>query len=211
MNEDWTAEPLVLNFEHLARSDVGLVGGKNSSLGEMIRALGPKGIPVPPGFTITSYAYWHYVDANNIRSKIDKLVNKWQAGQQTLAEAGLRSNIGGSGIMFSIDTESRFDKVVLINAAWGLSENVIQGTVNPDKYQAFKPLLSNKNLLLILSKKLGDKLLKIVYGDKIRPIRNIPTSRGEQAAYVLEDKEILQLSQWACLIKEHYSCLIDME
>ena len=88
MSDDWTNEPLVLDFEHLARSDVGLVGGKNSSLGEMIRALGPKGIPVPPGFTITSYAYWHYVDANNIRSKIDKLVNKWQAGQQTLAEAG---------------------------------------------------------------------------------------------------------------------------
>ncbi|KAF5698775.1 phosphoenolpyruvate synthase [Fusarium mundagurra] len=320
MNDDWTAEPLVLNFEHLARSDVGLVGGKNSSLGEMIRALGPKGIPVPPGFATSSYAYWHYVDANNIRGKIDELVNEWQAGQQTLAEAGhairnlflrgtwpadtaeailsgyqdlcdkaqvdnlsvavrssataedlpdasfagqqetylniqggealldacrrcyaslftdraisyrqikefshatvalsigvqqmVRSDIGGSGVMFSIDTESGFDKVVLINAAWGLGENVVQGAVNPDEYQAFKPLLSNKNLSPILSKKLGDKSIKMVYGDKFRPTRNVPTSRAEQAAYVLEDEEILQLSQWACLIEEHYGCPMDME
>ncbi|KNB04329.1 phosphoenolpyruvate synthase [Fusarium oxysporum f. sp. lycopersici 4287] len=320
MNDDWTAEPLVLNFEHLARSDVGLVGGKNSSLGEMVRALGPKGIPVPPGFATSSYAYWHYVDANNIRGKIDELVNEWQAGQQTLAEAGhairslflrgtwpadtaeailsayqdlcdkaqvdnlsvavrssataedlpdasfagqqetylniqgrealldacrrcyaslftdraisyrqikefshasvalsigvqqmVRSDIGGSGVMFSIDTESGFDKVVLINAAWGLGENVVQGTVNPDEYQSFKPLLSNKNLSPILSKKLGDKSIKMVYGDKCRPTRNVPTSRAEQAAYVLEDEEILQLSRWACLIEEHYGCPMDME
>ncbi|KNB06349.1 phosphoenolpyruvate synthase [Fusarium oxysporum f. sp. lycopersici 4287] len=320
MNDDWTAEPLVLNFEHLARSDVGLVGGKNSSLGEMIRALGPKGIPVPPGFATSSYAYWHYVDANNIRGKVDELVNEWQAGQQTLAEAGhairnlflrgtwpadtaeailsgyqdlcdkaqvdnlsvavrssataedlpdasfagqqetylniqgrealldacrrcyaslftdraisyrqikefshasvalsigvqqmVRSDIGGSGVMFSIDTESGFDKVVLINAAWGLGENVVQGTVNPDEYQSFKPLLSNKNISPILSKKLGDKSIKMVYGDKCRPTRNVPTSRAEQAAYVLEDEEILQLSRWACLIEEHYGCPMDME
>ncbi|KAJ9419792.1 phosphoenolpyruvate synthase [Fusarium oxysporum] len=317
---DWTAEPLVLNFEHLARSDVGLVGGKNSSLGEMIRALGPKGIPVPPGFATSSYAYWHYVDANNIRGKIDELVSQWQAGHQTLAEAGhairnlflrgtwpgdtaeailsgyrdlcdkaqvdnlsvavrssataedlpdasfagqqetylnvqgddalldacrrcyaslftdraisyrqikefshasvalsigvqqmVRSDIGGSGVMFSIDTESGFDKIVLINAAWGLGENVVQGTVNPDEYQVFKPLLANMNLSLILSKKLGDKSIKMVYGDKYRPTRNVPTSRAERAAYVLQDEEILQLARWACLIEEHYGCPMDME
>jgi len=320
MSDDWTNEPLVLDFEHLARSDVGLVGGKNSSLGEMIRALGPKGIPVPPGFATSSYAYWHYVDANNIRGKIDELVDQWQSGHQTLAEIGhairilflrgtwpadtaeailsgyrdlcdkagvddlsvavrssataedlpdasfagqqetylniqgsealldacrrcyaslftdraisyrhikkfnqgnvalsigiqqmVRSDIGGAGVMFSIDTESGFDKIILINAAWGLGENVVQGTVNPDEYQIFKPLLSNEKLSPILSKKLGDKAIKMVYGDKCVRTRNVPTSRAERAAYVLKDEEILQLSRWACLIEEHYSCPMDME
>lgn len=320
MSDDWTADPLVLDFEHLARSDVGLVGGKNSSLGEMIRALGPEGIPVPPGFATSSYAYWHYVDANNIRGKIDELVDQWQSGHQTLAETGhairtlflrgtwpadtteailsgyrdlcdkvgvddvsvavrssataedlpdasfagqqetylniqgsealldacrrcyaslftdraisyrhikkfnhenvalsigiqqmVRSDIGGAGVMFSIDTESGFDKIVLINAAWGLGENVVQGTVNPDEYQIFKPLLSNEKLSPILSKKLGDKAIKMVYGDKCVPTRNVPTSRAERASYVLEDDEILQLARWACRIEEHYSCPMDME
>ncbi|PNP52719.1 hypothetical protein FNYG_15802 [Fusarium nygamai] len=287
MNDDWTAEPLVLNFEHLARSDVGLVGGKNSSLGEMIRALGPKGIPVPPGFATSSYAYWHYVDANNIRGKIDELrplsgyrdlCDKAQvdnlsvavrssatakdlpdasfAGQQETylnvqgddalldacrrcyaslftdraisyrqikefshasvalsigVQQMVRSDIGGSGVMFPIDTESGFDKMVLINAAWGLGENVVQGTVNPDEYQVFKPLLSNMNLSPILSKTLGGKSIKMVYGDKYRPTRNVPTSRAERAAYVLQGEEILQLARWACLIEEHYGCPMDME
>lgn len=88
MSDDWAPEPLVIEFEHLACSDVGLVGGKNSSLGEMIRALGPKGIPVPPGFATSSYAYWHYVDTNNIRGKIDKLVVERQSDHQTLGETG---------------------------------------------------------------------------------------------------------------------------
>ncbi|KAF4333304.1 phosphoenolpyruvate synthase [Fusarium beomiforme] len=320
MDDDWTSEPLVLNFEHLARSDVGLVGGKNSSLGEMIQSLGHKGIPVPPGFATSSYAYWHYVDANNIHGKMDELINQWQAGHQTLAETGhairslflrgtwpadtakailsgyrdlcdkaevdnlsvavrssataedlpdasfagqqetylniqggkalleacrrcyaslftdraisyrqakqfnhtsvalsvgvqqmVRSDISGSGVMFSIDTESGFDKIVLINAAWGLGENVVQGTVNPDEYNVFKPLLSDKSLSPILSKKLGDKSIKMVYGDQSTPTRNVPTSKAERAAYVLQDEEILQLSRWACLIEDHYGCPMDME
>ena len=66
----------------------------------------------------------------------------------------VRSDLGGSGVMFSIDTESGFDKVVLINAAWGLGENVVQGTVDPDEYMVFKPLLSEPRLVPIIEKKL---------------------------------------------------------
>ncbi|UZP36415.1 hypothetical protein NXS19_004231 [Fusarium pseudograminearum] len=292
MSDDWTADPLVLDFEHLTRSDVGLVGGKNSSLGEMIRALGPEGIPVPPGFATSSYAYWHYVDANNIRGRsmnsstngkailsgyrdlCDKVgvddvsvavrssataedlpdasfagqqetylniqgsealldacrrcyaslftdraisyrhIKKFNHGNVALSigiQQMVRSDIGGAGVMFSIDTESGFDKIVLINAAWGLGENVVQGTVNPDEYQIFKPLLSNEKLSPILSKKLGDKAVKMVYGDKCVPTRNVPTSKAERASYVLDDEEILQLARWACRIEEHYSCPMDME
>ena len=59
----------------------------------------------------------------------------------------VRSDIGGAGVMFSIDTETGFDKVVLINAAWGLGENVVQGAVDPDEYETFKPFLSNAALV----------------------------------------------------------------
>lgn len=312
---------LVRNFEHLVRSDGALVGGKNSSLGEMISALGGKGIAVPPGFATTSQAYWHYVDTNGIREKIAAQIMDWQAGKASLADTGhavrnlfirgtwpadaaatiksayrelsakagienlsvavrssataedlpdasfagqqdsylnisgedalldacrrcyaslftdraisyrqdrgfdhmkvalsigiqrmVRSDASGSGVMFSIDTESGFDKVVIINAAWGLGENVVQGTVNPDEYQVFKPLLGDANLVPIIDKKRGEKAMKMVYGgERQMRIRNVPTSKAERDAFVLSDNEILQLGRWACTIEKHYECPMDME
>ena len=65
--------------------------------------------------------------------------------------------------MFSIDTETGFDRVVLINAAWGLGENVVQGAIDPDEYQIFKPLLTNAALKPIVHKRCGSKALKMVY------------------------------------------------
>jgi pyruvate, water dikinase len=123
----------------------------------------------------------------------------------------VRSDLSGSGVMFSIDTESGFNKVVLINAAWGLGENIVQGAVNPDEYQVFKPLLDNTHLVPILEKKCGHKSIKMVYGDEKTPTRNVPTSKAERASFVLLDKEILQLARWACLIEEHCGCPMDME
>lgn len=123
----------------------------------------------------------------------------------------VRSDIGGSGVMFSIDTASGFDKVVLINASWGLGENIVQGTINPDEYQVFKPLLSYSNLTPILEKKRGDKSIQMVCGDQQQPTRNVPTSKAERDGFVLDDKEILQLGRWACTIEKHYGCPMDME
>ena len=74
----------------------------------------------------------------------------------------VRSDVGGSGVMFSIDTETGFDKVVLINAAWGFGENVVQGAVDPDEYQVFKPLLADSALTPIIEKKRGEKAIKMV-------------------------------------------------
>ena len=62
----------------------------------------------------------------------------------------VRADLGGSGVIFSIDTETGFDKAVLVNAAWGLGENVVQGAVDPDEYQIFKPLLSQPSLTPIM-------------------------------------------------------------
>ena len=123
----------------------------------------------------------------------------------------VRSDLGGAGVMFSIDTETGFDKVVLINAAWGLGENVVQGSVDPDEYQVFKPLLDRPEKTPIVEKKLGAKAIKMVYAAGDTPTRNVPTSKAERVAFVLTDDEILNLARWAVTIEAHYGQPMDME
>ncbi|HEY5702651.1 MAG TPA: phosphoenolpyruvate synthase [Gammaproteobacteria bacterium] len=124
----------------------------------------------------------------------------------------VRSDLGSAGVMFSIDTETGFNKVVVINAAWGLGENIVQGTVDPDEYQVFKSLLGNGNFSPIIERKLGSKKQKMVYtsqGDI--PTRNVSTSLSERDAFVLDDPLILQLAKWACIIEKHYGTPMDIE
>ncbi|MGJ5672444.1 MAG: phosphoenolpyruvate synthase [Nostochopsis sp.] len=117
----------------------------------------------------------------------------------------VRSDLAASGVMFSIDTETGFKDAALITAAYGLGENVVQGAVNPDEYLVFKPTLK-QGYRPILEKRLGTKEIKMVYdlgGSKMT--KNIPVAASDRAAFALNDEEILQLAQWACLIEEHYS------
>jgi pyruvate, water dikinase len=124
----------------------------------------------------------------------------------------VRSDLGAAGVAFSIDTETGFDKVVLISASWGLGENVVQGTVDPDEYEIFKPLLSDMSCRPIVEKKCGEKAIKGIYGDHAdQPTRNVPTSKAERIAFVLADDEILQLSRWVCAIEQHYGRPMDVE
>jgi pyruvate,water dikinase len=140
--------------------------------------------------------------------RFDHLKVALSVGVQTM----VRSDLGGAGVMFSIDTETGFDKVVLVNAAWGLGENVVQGAVDPDEYQVFKPFLSQPLLVPIIEKKLGEKAKKMVYAqDDDHPTRNVPTSKADRATFVLSDKDILALGRWACVIEEHYGYPMDME
>ena len=315
-----TDQPDVLWFESVKRTHVGLVGGKNSSLGEMVQTLSAKGVRVPPGFATTASAYWRYVDANSLRQVISDRLDEMTAGKKTLAETGqairtaflhgdwpaetaetitssyaelckrtgrdeldvavrssataedlpdasfagqqetflnirgdralldacrrcyaslftdraisyrqvkgfdhlqvalsvgvqqmVRSDIGGSGVMFSIDTETGFDNVVRIDAAWGLGENVVQGAVDPDAYQVFKPLLADESLLPIVEKTLGEKAIKMIYATGEQPTKNVPTSKAERVAFVLSDQEIVLLARWATTIEKHYGCPMDME
>ena len=313
--------PLVVWFETLGRSDVPLVGGKNASLGEMVRHLTKQGVKVPAGFATTADAYWRFVEANGLRQTIAGLLGDLESGKIALAEAGsairraflrgtwppelaasiassyqelarrsgkgepdvavrssataedlpdasfagqqesflnirgvaalldacrrcyaslftdraisyrqakgfdhlkvalsigvqnmVRSDIGGAGVMFSIDTETGFDKAVVINAAWGLGENVVQGAVDPDEYQIYKPLLSDPALVPIIEKTIGGKAQKMIYASGgERPTRNVPTSKAERSGFVLSDSEILTLARWACVIENHYGCAMDME
>jgi len=129
----------------------------------------------------------------------------------------VRADLACSGVMFSIDTETGFRHAVLINAAFGLGENVVQGAVNPDEYVVFKPTLKTGHRP-ILQKRLGSKELKMVYDvGGGRMTRNLPTSPEERSRFCLTDDEILELARWACVIEDHYSaqrgreCPMDME
>jgi pyruvate,water dikinase len=125
----------------------------------------------------------------------------------------VRSDLAGSGVLFTIDTETGFPDVVVINAAWGLGENVVQGAVNPDEYVVFKPLLDVDNYRPIIEKAKGEKAQKMVYSQKgaITPTKNVETSDLERAAFVLKDDEILELARWAIAIEKHYKRPMDVE
>ena len=124
----------------------------------------------------------------------------------------VRSDKAGSGVMFSIDTETGFPRSVLINCAWGLGETVVQGMVEPDEYHVFKPLLESDTLQPIIEKVLGGKAQKMVYArDGSATAKLVNTSKKERSSFVLGNKEILQLARWACAIEAHYGQPMDME
>ncbi len=117
----------------------------------------------------------------------------------------VRSDLASSGVMFSIDTESGFRDAVLINAAYGLGENVVQGSVNPDEFYVFKPTLM-KGHRPILQKILGTKEFKLIYdvgGGKM--VKNVPVPPDDRARFAVTDEEILTLAKWGCIIEDHYS------
>ena len=314
MNQKADHPSSILWFEEINIDDVPRVGGKNASLGEMVRGLGARGVKVPNGFAITADAYRRFLqkagldqiiretlegldtrDLENLRRRglkirqaivsanlpkeleqaiadaYDRLNDQTQgpldvavrssataedlpdasfAGQQetylnvqghrALLEACkrcfaslftdraisyrtdkgfdhfrvalsigvqrmVRSDLAASGVMFSIDTETGFPDTVLINASYGLGENVVQGSVNPDEYYVFKPTLK-AGFRPILEKMLGTKEFKLVYdvgGGKM--VKNVPVPPDDRVRFAITDDEILTLARWACVIEEHYS------
>lgn len=117
----------------------------------------------------------------------------------------VRSDLACSGVMFSIDTESGFENSVFITGAYGLGENVVQGAVNPDEYYVFKPTLK-QGYKPIISKKVGRKKIKMIYDTHgSKPVKNVSVAKEDRESFVLTDKEVLQLANWACIIEDHYS------
>ncbi|MBD1843269.1 phosphoenolpyruvate synthase [Cyanobacteria bacterium FACHB-63] len=117
----------------------------------------------------------------------------------------VRSDLAASGVMFSIETETGFRDAALITAAYGLGENVVQGAVNPDEYLVFKPTLK-QGFRSILDKRLGSKEIKMIYdvgGTKLT--KNISVTSEQRQKFALNDDEILQLAEWACVIEDYYS------
>jgi pyruvate,water dikinase len=140
-----------------------------------------------------------------ISYRVDKGFDHFKVALSIGVQKMVRADLAASGVMFTIDTETGFRDVVLINAAYGLGENVVQGSVNPDEYYVFKPTLKTGHRP-ILQKFAGTKEFKLVYdlgGGKM--VKNVPVAPGDRAKFAINDEEILQLARWACLIEEHYS------
>ena len=119
----------------------------------------------------------------------------------------VRSDKASSGVMFTIDTETGFKDLVLITGAWGLGENVVQGTVNPDEFYVFKPTLASGHSP-ILKRQLGSKKVKMIYSDGhtfAGSTRNIKVSLEQQNQFCISDDEIIALSKMAVTIEQHYS------
>ncbi|MFZ3042580.1 MAG: phosphoenolpyruvate synthase [Thiobacillus sp.] len=124
----------------------------------------------------------------------------------------VRADIGGAGVMFSLDTETGFPDVVLIDGVWGLGETVVQGSVDPDEYRVFKPLLEREGCRPLIQRRIGGKARKLVYSDRADdPTRLEDTDEADRIRPVLSDDQILQLARWAVKIEAHYGRPMDME
>lgn len=117
----------------------------------------------------------------------------------------IRSDIGCAGVAFSVDTESGFKDIVLINGSYGLGELVVQGSVKPDEFIVFKPKLK-EGFDSIIDKKIGAKTDKMIYGDSDEiKTKIVPVSDEDQKKFCLTNEQIIQLSKWVCLIEDYYT------
>ena len=318
----------IIPYSEITITDIAKVGGKNASLGEMIKHLSAKGVRVPDGFVITSEAYWFFIKSNNLEEKIRSYLQDYDEGKMDLDSAGrairqlfkqstipeqladeirdeyaefskiyktkytngaeyfadvaVRSsataedlphasfagqqetylNISGvdrlleackncfaslftnraisyreemrfdhmkvalsvgvqkmvcadkssSGVMFTVDTETGFPNAIIINGSWGLGENIVKGTVNPDQFCVFKKKLREVEYRPILERIRGSKEIKMVYSPNGGTgTQNIPTSLAERQSLVLNDDEVLELAEWGLIIEEHYGKAMDIE
>jgi len=124
----------------------------------------------------------------------------------------VRADVGCSGVGFTIEPESGFKNIIHLSGVWGLGENIVQGTINPDEFYIFKPTLElGKNA--IIEKKLGNKALTMIYAQSNghSATINIPTEKLKQEQFVLKDEEVTQLAKWALAIERHYGKPMDIE
>lgn len=139
-----------------------------------------------------------------ISYRADKGFDSAKIALSVAVQRMVRSDLATSGVMFTLDTETGFRDVVLIDAAYGLGENVVQGAVNPDECYVFKPTLA-LGFRPILQKVTGGKEFKLVYDSGGRMVRNVPVPPEERARFCVSDDDLLELARWACVIEEHYS------
>ena len=122
----------------------------------------------------------------------------------------VRSDEASSGIMFTVDTESGSEDLILINSIFGLGENIVSGRVNPDEFFVFKPTLKN-SISTILKHSLGNKMEKMIYSDNSQNTINIETTESEKNTFSINDDEVIELAKQALIIEEHYKLHMDIE
>ena len=153
-----------------------------------------------------------------IKYRIDNGFDHMKVSLSIGVQVMVRSDLASSGVMFTLDPDSGFQNVVLVSAAWGLGENVVQGNINTDEFLVFKPFIG-QSIQPIISHTLGSKNKTMIYSSKsggeiVKPedaILNLDTPIEKQNQFVLSDKEVIYLADWACKIQEHYKCHMDIE
>ena len=312
----------IIWFDNLGMDDVGKVGGKNASLGEMIGNLASAGVRVPGGFATTAEAYRDFLAQNQLDRRIYELLANLNTDDvEALAEAGstirqwivntplseeleraiteaylkmeqmygdtlsvavrssataedlptasfagqqetflnitgvtdlitairhvfaslyndraisyrvhqkfehskvalsagvqqmVRSDIGASGVMFTLDTETGFRDVVLITGAYGLGETIVQGAVNPDEFYVYKRSLA-EGKPSILRRNLGSRTIKMIYGDNNeygQTTKTVEVSEAEHKRFCLTDQQVEELARHAVTIEKHYGRPMDIE
>ena len=311
----------VFAFQELRIDQIDQVGGKNASLGEMIRELGSLGVRVPGGFATSADAYRDFLRHNqladrvherlatldiedvnelaragaeirgwimagelhdaleqDIRTAYAKLagddpgcavavrssataedlpdasfagqqetflnvrgiervlqavqavfaslyndraityrVHHGFAHEQVALSAGVqrmvRSDLGASGVIFTLDTETGFRDVVFVTAAYGLGETVVQGAVNPDEFYVHKPMLA-QGKLAVLQRNLGSKAIRMIYRDNTDggdPVETVDTPMEQRRSFALDDRQVMDLARQAVIIEQHYGRPMDIE
>lgn len=140
-----------------------------------------------------------------ISYRFEKNYLQMKVGLSIVVQRMVRSDKGVAGTLFTLDTESGHPNIILINASYGLGENIVQGLVEPDEYLIFKETLK-KGYRPILKKRIGSKELKLIYATGgTKKVVNIPVPPLQRERLSLSDDEVLQLAQWSCSIEDHYS------
>lgn len=141
-----------------------------------------------------------------IAYRVDKGFDHFKVFQSVCVMQMVRSDRAASGVMFTLDTDSGFRDVVFITGAYGLGENVVQGTVDPDEFYVFKPTLK-LGRRAVLRRKLGSKEVRLVYSNAAgrEPTCNLPTPPEDRARYCIDDADVLTLADAAVVIEDHYS------
>jgi pyruvate, water dikinase len=146
-----------------------------------------------------------------ISYRVDQHFDHFKVALSVAVQKMARSDRGSSGVMFTLDTDSGFRDVVLINGAWGLGEYIVKGIVTPDEFMVFKPTLQ-KGFASIINKKLGSKEKKLIYATEgTAATKDVPVTPNERAQFVLSDELILRLARWGMIIEDHYKKPMDME
>ena len=141
-----------------------------------------------------------------ISYRVDKGFNHFDIALSVGIQKMSRSDLGSSGVMFTIDTESGFKNVVLIHSIYGLGENIVQGKVNPDQFFVFKPTKK------IIYRSVGKKSIKMVYSNSSqKPVKDISVKPQDQIKFSINDQQVLQLADWAMKIEQHYNKPMDIE
>ncbi|OGY22041.1 MAG: phosphoenolpyruvate synthase [Candidatus Woykebacteria bacterium GWB1_45_5] len=143
-----------------------------------------------------------------ISYRVDKGFDHLRVALSVGVQKMVRSDLASSGVMFTLDTESGFKDLIIVNGSWGLGETIVQGEVTPDEFLVFKKV-TDSGKSPIISRKLGSKGVKLIYGGAANKVtkqtRLIPTSKQERESFVLNEDEINCLAKWGKMIEEHYS------